>query len=175
MDRAYAAVADFVVGRGYNPQWYVAKTKPRAERQVASVLDGRQINVYLPLLKRRALEPLFPGYLFLRIDCKTNEYLRSRSAPGVSYILNNEGAPIPLPEDLIDGIKHRLDKENSLGPAARFAPGDRVMVTSGPFRDVEAIFHRALTSQGRCLVLLQILGRLTRVQVGAHHLVKVRA
>ncbi len=159
----------------HHRQWFVLKTKPHAERQVAHVLDAREIMVYLPMLKRRVLEPLFPGYLFLKIDLRTNEYLRSRSAPGVGYILSAEGAPIPVMEGLVAEIRRRVERENALGPSARFLPGDKVKVTSGPFRDVEAIFDRSLTPQGRCLVLLQILGRLTRVQVSADHLVKAGA
>ncbi|MCL5265309.1 MAG: hypothetical protein M1343_09000 [Chloroflexi bacterium] len=158
----------------FNRQWYVMKTKPHAERQVAQILDSRQITAFLPLLKRRRpFEPLFPGYLFLKIDCQTDEYLRTRSAPGVSYILNAEGIPIPVMEGLIEEIRRRVDLENCLGPAARLMPGDRVMVTAGPFRDIEAIFDRALTPRGRCLVLLRILGRLTRVQIDAEYLAKV--
>jgi transcriptional antiterminator RfaH len=157
----------------YNPQWYVLKTKPRAERHAASILESRQIGVYLPLLKRqRSFEPLFPGYLFLRMDCQTDDYLRSRSAPGVSYILNADGIPTPVPDDLIEAIRRRLGEENSLSPAERFKQGERVIVTSGPFRDIEAIFDRALTPHGRCQVLLQILGRITRVQVDANNLAK---
>lgn len=157
-------------------QWYVLKTKPHAERQVVSVLTGRQIITYLPLLRRpRRVEPLFPGYLFLNIDCGSDDILRSRSAPGVSYILNADGVPLPVPDGLVEEIRRRAEVENSLAPAARFRSGDQVVVTAGPFRDVEAIFDRALTPHGRCLILLQILGRLTPVQIDAGFLETARA
>lgn len=142
---------------------------------MSRILEGRSIDIYLPLLKRRRVQPLFPGYLFLRINCRSDEHLRSRSAPGVSYILSVDGVPIPVPDGLIEEIRRRVDRENRLGPAARFAPGDRVVVTSGPFRDVEAIFDRALTPQGRCLVLMAILGRLTRVELDADYLAEAGA
>ncbi|MBI2864822.1 MAG: hypothetical protein HYX94_09715 [Chloroflexi bacterium] len=158
----------------YQRQWYVLKTKPHVERQVSHILEARGLAAYLPLLNRRHIpEPLFPGYLFLKIDCNTDEYLRSRSAPGVSYFLSAAGAPIPVMDGLVDEIKRRTDKENNLGPAARFSPGDRVLVTAGPFRGVEAIFDRALSSQGRCLILLRILGHLANVQVDAEHVAKI--
>lgn len=175
LDKAYIEVTDQDGAPIYLPQWYVLKTKPRAERHAASILESRQVHVYLPLLKRqRSFEPLFPGYLFLKIDCQTDEYLRSRSAPGVSYILNADGVPIPVPEDLVEAIRRRLGEENSLSPAERFRQGERVIVTSGPFRDIEAVFDRALTPHGRCQVFLQILGRITRVQLDAGKLAKLR-
>lgn len=143
---------------------------------MAHLLDAWQIIVFLPLLlERRRFEPLFPGYLFLKIDTKADEYLRCRSAPGVAYIINSQGVPVPVAEGLVEEIKRRLRVENSLCPAERFAPGERVLVTAGPFRDVEAVFDRSLTPRGRCLVLLQMLGRLTRVQVDAAHLARAEA
>lgn len=175
MDRTYIPLDDSTGHPSYHREWYVLRTKQHAERQVAHVLESRGIITFLPLLRRRLVEPLFPCYLFLNIDCSTDEYLRSRSAPGVSYILSSDGVPAPVPAELVEEIRRRVDRENTLPPAARFAQGDRVVVTSGPFRGLEAIFDRAMTPQGRCQVLLQILGRLTRVQVGAEYLGKARA
>lgn len=158
---------------GYDPRWYVAKTKPRVERQVASILESRGIRAYLPLLKRRQrFEALFPGYLFLNMDLRTDEYLRSRAAPGISYFLCAEREPVSVPDDLVDTIRQWVEHENAMKPAERFKPGDPVLIAAGPFRDVEAIFDRSLTPQGRCIVLLHILGKLTRVQVDAGLLVK---
>lgn len=158
-----------------NRKWFVLRTKPRAERQVEKVLESRQIVTYLPLLRRRkTVEPLFPNYMFLWIDRYSDEYLRSRSAPGVNYILSNEGEPIPIADALVEAIRQRVEHENSLGPAARFKPGDRVVIRSGPFRDVEAIFDRQLSPSGRVAVLLQIVNRTARIQIDADLLVKVR-
>lgn len=167
---------DYGHGPAGQPRWYVARTKPHGEQRAASALAARQLSVYLPLLRRRARhEPLFPGYLFLRMDLATDDYLRGRSAPGVSYILGAERVPLAVPDDLVDSIAQRVARENALKPAERFAPGDRVVIMSGPFRDVEAIFDRSLTARGRCLVFLQILGRLTRVEVDAEQLDRLEA
>jgi transcriptional antiterminator RfaH len=120
------------------------------------------------------LEPLFPQYMFLHIDCQTNEYLESRSAPGVSHFLCADGTPVALPAGLVEEIRHRVERENGLGPVVRFAAGDPVVITAGPFRDLEAVFQHTLTPQGRCLVLLHILGQFTRVQIDASFLAKAR-
>ncbi len=155
-------------------RWYVVKTRPNAERLVQYILTTRRIAVYMPMLKRRRLaEPLFPGYLFLKIDCRTDEYCRSRSAPGVSYILSAEGKPIPVEDELVEEIKRRVNWHSDAHATHDLAPGDRVAVAAGPFRDVEAIFDREISPRGRCLVLLNILGRMTRVEVDAQYLVKV--
>lgn len=152
--------------------WYVFKTKPHAEIQVDSLLGSRQIVTYLPLLRRRnRFEPLFPGYLFVKVDLSTDQYMRSRSVPGVSYILNADGMPIAIDEEIVEHIRQRVEGEN-IRPAARFASGDSVVITAGPFRGLDAIFDRAVTPQGRCLVLLKMLGQMSRVQVSVDQLAK---
>lgn len=156
-------------------EWCVAKSKAHAERQVVSVLEARQITTYLPLLKRqRSMEPLFPGYIFLNIDWQSDELLRCRSAPGVSYILSADGVPIPVTEELIQEIKNRLDRDNGSGAGSGLTAGDRVRITSRPFSGLEAAFDGNLTPHGRCHILLRILGRLVRVQIHAGCLKKLR-
>ena len=49
----------------------------------------------------------------------------------------------------------------------RFAIGEQVTVTSGPFSGLEAIFERYIPARKRCQVLLQVLGRMSKVEVPA--------
>ena len=53
------------------------------------------------------------------------------------------------------------------GYVPHFTLGERVAVTSGPFSGLEAIFQRYIPARQRCQVLLQILGRLAKVEVPA--------
>jgi hypothetical protein len=48
---------------------------------------------------------------------------------------------------------------------AQHPPGDRVVITAGPLRDVEAIFDRTLSPSGRVCVLIRMLERLCRAEV----------
>src|SRR5512146_3283021 len=74
--------------------WHVAKTKPRLEPQTAVVLEARGLQTYFPMIaagrrprRQERLEPLFPGYLFVRLDSSTPDWVVARSAPGISYFL----------------------------------------------------------------------------------------
>ncbi len=156
-------------------QWYVLKTKPRAEEKVTSVLSGRGIEAYLPQLKRHTRpgvwrrEPLFSGYVFVRIDLGLDEWLRTRSAPCVSYAIGSEGCPTPVPDTVVQAIRTRMEAcDGELSPSLQ--QGDRVVIIGGPFRGIEAVFDARLNSNGRNRVLLTILGRMTRVEIGAHDL-----
>lgn len=155
--------------------WFVLKTKPQREAQVASVLAGREIEVYLPLVRRlrdRKPGPLFPGYVFTRLDVGTNDLLQVRSAPGVSYILSCDGRPSPVPEGIILAIRQGIEERGGmLRPS--FRPGDRVRIVAGPFEGLEAVFDASLSPAGRSRVLLSVLGRLTPLTLSDELLSKV--
>ncbi|KAA1246435.1 UpxY family transcription antiterminator [Aquimarina sp. RZ0] len=57
--------------------WYVLYVKPRHEKKIENLLKEKQIETYLPLVKtirkwsdrKKMIEsPLFPSYLFVKID-----------------------------------------------------------------------------------------------------------
>ena len=58
-------------------------------------------------------------------------------------------------------------------PDYPFRPGDEVRIIEGPFRDMLAVFHGPATPAQRVQVLLEILGRASRVQVEVTDLEKV--
>lgn len=155
--------------------WYLLKTKTQAEELALNSLKHYQITAYLPkLLTSRAKSqelkevPLFPGYLFFQLPKDSRYWPYVRWAPGVSYILSDEYSPISLPEELVREIasrevhKHRAILTQLSQP---FAPGENLEVVSGPFAGLEAVFEQVLSASCRVQVLIQILGRLTRVNL----------
>ncbi len=159
--------------------WYVAKTKPRQEPQTAVVLGLRGLETYFPLIagqrRRRAgaeLEPLFPGYLFVRLDATTPDWVVARSAPGVSYFLGidrldspREHLPSPVPDELVGEIRRRVESGEYAPRRPTYRRGDRVAIVGGPFDGVEAIFDGTLSPAGRSRVLVDIVSRLVPVSV----------
>ena len=151
--------------------WYVAKTKPRRERQTADVLTERGVQVFFPLYTPRRSrpaehEPLFPGYIFVRLDVTTDQWLTVRSAPGVAYFLGSDRTdlPTPVPDELVAEIGQRVARF-SRSDASTFRPGERVIIDGGPLDSLEAIFDGTLSAAGRCRVLIQIIDRLVPVQI----------
>ncbi|MBI4492096.1 MAG: hypothetical protein HY690_04820 [Chloroflexi bacterium] len=159
--------------------WYVARTKPRKEQQAAAALAQREVEVYLPLLHkqkpragRRDAEPLFPCYLFANLEVPSDQWLAARCAPDVAYFLGERGEPTPLPEDFVAALRARLALANRHGRISSFQPGDRVVITSGPFQYLEGVFNRSLSPNGRSQVLVQLLRRLIPVELPEEHLKK---
>lgn len=154
--------------------WYVVQTKPRSERQVCDVLSRKDIEVYLPLVRvhrvnprARPVVPFFPCYLFVRVELASVGVSALNWAPGAVRLLAFDGEPAVVPDAVVEHIRRRIPEversgELGLGP---FRPGDRVRITSGPFRDLEAVFDRALSPNGRVQVLIEFLGRVVKGEV----------
>ncbi len=151
--------------------WFIAKSKPQKETWLNTSLTHLGVEVFFPRIichrrGKRILEPLFPTYLFCRFDINTPDWPSIRWAPGLNYFLGTEGRPARIPDDLVDYIKQRVDNWNSRESGVKqLHPGDRVMITNGPFAGLEGIFERYVSSRQRCRVLLQVVGRLSPVEI----------
>jgi transcription antitermination factor NusG len=68
--------------------------------------------------------------------------------------------PVPLPDEVINLIRHKLDEINAAGgrPMHTFRPGDSVRITGGPLQSMLAIFEGPTTPAERVRVLLTFLG-----------------
>ena len=151
--------------------WYVAKTKPAKERFVEACLSELWgVEVFMPVIRRpegkkASWEPLFPTYLFCHVDRQSDAWPAIRWAPGLCYFLSAGEELSPVPDELIVHLKQRVSWWNEGGYAPSFAPGDKVVVTSGPFSGLEGIFQRYVPARQRCLVLIQIVNRTNNVEL----------
>ncbi|RLC60060.1 MAG: hypothetical protein DRI01_10655 [Chloroflexi bacterium] len=153
--------------------WYVAKTKARKERLVETYLTERLgVEVFLPVIRHPAggkagWEPLFPTYLFCFVAPQSADWPAIRWARGLSYFLGASQELVPVSNELIAHLKQRVSWWNEGGYVPNFTSGEPVVVSSGPFSGLEAIFQRYVPARQRCQVLLQVLGRLAKVEVTA--------
>lgn len=143
-------------------QWYVLQCKPLQQARAELNLQQQGFNYYAPVhsvqhQRRGKLqvmqEALFPGYLFIQLHQDSN-WRALRSTKGVSRLVAFGEQPLAVPEALIDGLKVRL--QHKAEPEALYKPGDRVLITEGCFKHIEAIVQ-AVTPQERIVVLMTIL------------------
>lgn len=159
--------------------WYAVQAKSHNEARVHHHLMQRVIPTFLPLIEtirpwrsRRIarLEPLFPGYLFVRLehmDVNPSQWDLVRWTPGVKSILGSAGTPMPVPDDVVAAIEARVERFGFVRPGLGFGPSARVFIRRGPLAGLEAVFERQLSRSGRVQVLMRLLGQQRRVQVDA--------
>lgn len=118
--------------------WYAVQTYPRHEKRVHEDLGSRTIESFLPLYetvnrwrngcKVRVELPLFPGYVFVRIDPR--ERFKVLSLPGAISIVGSASGPWPLLDTEIALIRDILAARN-FQPHPYLAVGQKVRIKSG--------------------------------------------
>jgi transcriptional antiterminator RfaH len=150
--------------------WYLLRTKPRQETVAAENLHRQSFRAVLPLYRcnRRKSgrwvtieEPMFPGYLFIRIDLARQNCTPIRSTKGVSGFVRFGLEPAPVPDAVVEAVMAKArDKAGEVSPP--FKPGDAVNIVAGGFSGLQAIFQ-AEKGADRVILLLDLLGRNTAV------------
>ncbi|MEQ9491428.1 MAG: transcription termination/antitermination NusG family protein [Alphaproteobacteria bacterium] len=156
-------------------RWFAIHTKPGGERLAEGNLLRQGFEAYLPLrtkTRRRGRRgvsiktPLFPRYIFVRIDLDEQPWRKISNTFGVAYIVSFGGRPAPLQDSVIDEIKARETDDGviDLSQLQTLTPGDAVKIADGAFTDRTGIFQCA-SDKDRVIVLLNLLGRQTSVKV----------
>ena len=144
-------------------RWYVAYSKPRKEHFAQLQLECQGIEVFFPQLllpykRRRCVTPLFPRYLFVRLDTPA-DYHATRWAPGVKELVSFNGTPAPLEDEVIAFLRQRATPEGILPARYTFRVGAEVQIGEGPFRGLAGILVDPPDAKGRVKVLLNLLSR----------------
>lgn len=157
--------------------WYAVHTKNHREARVCDHLMQKTIPAFLPLIEvtrryrsRRVvrLEPLFPGYLFVQMECmerNPGQWEAVRWTPGVKSILGNDETAVPVPDRVIEAIKAETRDQGFVRPRLGYEPHARVLIRRGPLAGLEGIFDRPLSRWGRVSVLVHIVGQESRIQL----------
>ncbi len=154
--------------------WYVLHTKPRNEHQVETVLGADGIETYFPVLpapRRAGRSPgraFFPCYLFAHVDLEVVALSKLNWTPGMRRVVCFSGAPAQVDESVVMQIRQRLTQAHALDAYGEILePGDRVVITEGPFQNINAIFDKRLSAAGRVRVLIDLMQRWTGLELEA--------
>jgi transcription antitermination factor NusG len=159
-----------------NRKWYAVYTMPRSERSVAKHLDMYRIESFLPTCESvhvwknrqrvRVVQPLFPSYLFVRIqNAERSTVLRS---PVALQIVGNCHGPSPVADSEIDFLrsdfcKHRVE------PYLELAMGKKVRVKTGPMQGVQGVLVQKRNSL-RFVLKIELINQCAAVEVTADEL-----
>lgn len=147
--------------------WYCLHTRPFSEAHAAHYLRTRLgLDVYLPRLRQlrviRRTEcvvttPLFPRYLFCRID-EASGYNAVRYAPDVVSIVAFGAQPTPVPDAIIAELRAWAgDGIDVITLLPDLGPGAQVEITDGPLSGLRAVITSRRPGSDRVDVLLSIL------------------
>lgn len=164
--------------------WVVATTHPHKEAQALANLSRQGFDSYCPRIRRRVrharrivdvLRPLFPGYVFIRLDPQVEQWRTIDSTFGIRSLIRFGDAPGTIPDEFVRSL-HATEQDGAVAlPAARdsYRPGEKVQMREGPF---EGLIATVLSSNeyDRIVVLMNLLKRSVRVQVAINEIVPAR-
>jgi transcription antitermination factor NusG len=131
---------------GSSDSWYAIHVRNRHEKLVNLLLLQKGYETLFPSYRDRRkwsdrikeVElPLFPGYLFCRLD--PIRTLPIVSTPGVVSIVSRGKTPVAVDFDEMIALQRLLASEAGVRPWSFIATGERVAIQSGPFAGLEGI------------------------------------
>ena len=162
-------------------RWYALKIKVNREREVEKRLTDLRLEVFQAWMRARrrigskfhwVQVPLFPGYIFCRLDMVLSGKA-ARYSPGVKDFLTFGSRLADVSEEIIRALRERCPNGVAEIDPVGAKPGDTVRINEGPFSGLEAIFEQKLKGSERVAVLLDILGRQTRIVLPMETIAKV--
>jgi transcriptional antiterminator RfaH len=146
--------------------WYLLQCKPRQDERAHLNLLQQNYVIFHPQLvtervirgkRRRVLESLFPGYLFIHLS-RNDNWAPLRSTRGVSRIVEFNHGPATVAEHVIEHLRARCFESAQAHVDQDLKPGEHLQIIRGPLSTLEGIF---VSSQGdeRVMILMQFLNR----------------
>ncbi|MBF9149690.1 transcription termination/antitermination protein NusG [Novosphingobium jiangmenense] len=159
--------------------WYVVETLPRLEHCAQDNLLRQGFTCFLPKMRKlrkharrvdEVLVPLFPGYAFVQFNPELQAWRSINGTRGVRRIVGPDSAkPQAVPRAAMQALFDRC-VDGIVGPSqASLSPGMPVRLVSHAFADHLATVEH-LDEKGRVSVLLDILGRATRLRVSTRNI-----
>jgi transcriptional antiterminator RfaH len=153
--------------------WVVVNTHPAKEMLAIENLRRQKFETYCPLMRKRirharreheALRPLFPSYVFAKLDPKMNRWRSIASTFGVKQLIAFGDRPGLLHSDFIESLKAREVEGVIVRPREPYQVGEKVLLTGGAFEGISATIIQ-LNENDRVVVLMEILSRSVKIKV----------
>lgn len=147
------------------------RVKSNYEKPVSAILRGKGFEEFVPTFRSKRHwsdrikvvdVPLFPGYLFCRLDL--NRRLPLLTTPGFLYLVGKGKTPEPVNEREILAIQSVVRSGLPALPWPSIIVGQKVRLEHGPLRGVEGIVAK-IAGEHRIYVNVTLLQRSVFVQV----------
>lgn len=159
--------------------WFALAVVPRKEKAAARTLRIRGYEEFLPLYSMRRKwsdrvktveEPLFPGYVFCRLDPALR--LPILKIESVLHVLGLGNTPQPLDPAEVESLRTVCASGIQAVPCPYLTAGNKVRVNDGPLTGVEGIIVDA--QETRLILSVSLLQRSVSVTVDREWIEPVR-
>lgn len=162
--------------------WYAIHTYSGYENAVARNLkqrieslgmEGQIFDVVVPTEKKIRVkggkrvteeERIYPGYVLVDMVVTDETWYAVRNTPRVTGFVGSGTQPVPLNDAELTELMSRM-KSDTVKHKIDFAIDDQVLITDGPFRELEGKIGEVDEDRGKVKVLVSMFGRETPVEL----------
>jgi transcription antitermination factor NusG len=159
--------------------WFAVQTWPRYEKKVAAELESKAVIAFLPLLRDKhkwsdrtcMVElPLFPGYVFARIQPALEARIPILRTNGVTNFVGARGTGTPIPDGQIESVRTVLSRGISFQAHPFLNVGQRVRIRSGSLQGIEGVLVGKDNDDASLVVSIQIIQRSVAIRLSGYQI-----
>jgi len=160
--------------------WTPIRTKPRQEKKLARYCVANNIPYYLPLIRknhsygnRKAAfsSPMFPGYVFCRVDEALFSKLLPSSAIVYKIAIDKHAEQILIQELKVIRVFERMSNSCTIEISPELVAGTPVEISRGLFQGITGIVQ-CRKNKLMLIVRIELLGQTAAVEINASDLEK---
>ncbi len=167
---------------GQDKNWYAIHTYVGYENAVLRNLkqrieslgmEDKIFNVVVPMEKKIKIkggkrveveEKIYPGYILVEMIVTDDSWYVVRNTPRVTGFVGSGVSPVPLDKSEVDSLFSRMDSD-TVKHKIDFIVGDPIVITDGPFKELEGNINEIDEERGKVKVLVSMFGRETPVEL----------
>ena len=162
--------------------WYAIHTYAGYENAVVRNLkqrieslgmEGKIFNVIVPVEKKIKVkagkrveeeEKIYPGYVLVDMIVTDDSWYVVRNTPRVTGFVGSGVQPVPLDPKEVEVLFKRMQAD-APKHAIDLSADDLIVITDGPFKDLEGRVSEVDEGRGKVKVLVSMFGRETPVEL----------
>ncbi|MEX2052094.1 MAG: transcription termination/antitermination protein NusG [Candidatus Paceibacterota bacterium] len=136
-------------------------------------MNDKIFNVIVPVEKKIKIkggkrveveEKIYPGYVLVDMIVTDDSWYVVRNTPRVTGFVGAGVNPVPLRKDEVDFLFKKMDTSTAKHNID-LTPGETVLITDGPFKELEGKVNSVDIERGKIKVLVSMFGRETPVEL----------
>ncbi|MDQ5912017.1 MAG: transcription termination/antitermination protein NusG [Patescibacteria group bacterium] len=162
--------------------WYAIHTYAGYENAVlrnlkqrieSLLMEDKIFNVIVPTEKKIKIkagkrieeeEKIYPGYVLVDMIVTDDSWYVVRNTPRVTGFVGSGTVPVPLDKSEVETLFARMNTGN-VKHTIDLTDGDMILITDGPFKDMEGKVSEVDNDRGKVKVLVSMFGRETPVEL----------
>jgi transcription termination/antitermination protein NusG len=145
-----------------NMKEYIFNVVVPAEKKI-KVKGGRKTEVR---------EKIFPGYILVDMIASDEAWSVVRNTPQVTGFVGTANQAVPVAQEEVDKLLARMG-EGVVRHTIDLNVDDTVVITDGPFKDLEGKVGEIDEERGKVKVLVPMFGRETPVELDADQITRI--